>query len=158
MRIGLLLCLFFFLNDVHAQRGMIFIKKNGLKKVATYHEGSFIQFQNGDKTTVAGYIALVKGDSLYVNGRYYPVAQIRKIILLRSNKDGVKKLLLYTTAGLALSTVGMTLAKWTSFKTAAAVSAGLGYGNFLIHVVPGLKRGHYSIGKKFSIQVIDLHF
>jgi hypothetical protein len=59
----------------------------------------------------------------------------------------------------ALSTAGMTLADWASFEKSLGYSAAIGYGNFLIRYLPAfLKRKHYNIGKKFSVQTLDLHF
>jgi hypothetical protein len=155
----LLLVLFFFCTQqLFAQRGYLYIKKKGYKKVRTYAEGSAIHFQTRDGRTAAGYIALVKKDSLLVNNSWYRAGEISKIII-RGKVDGAIGTLLWTTGGVALSTAGMTLAEWASFKKSLGYSAAIGYGNFLIQYLPSfIKRKKYNIGKKFTVQTLDLHF
>lgn len=152
----LLLCLVVSQN-LMAQKGLLYVRKNGIKKVRTFAEGDVIHFTTKDKQVVRGPIAMVKKDSLYINGFWYRSGNISRIILRARNK--VMPALLLTTAGVALSTAGMTLAKWGSFEGSAKTSAGLGYGNFLIRNGPKLiKRRSYRIGRKFRLQTFDLHF
>ena len=107
---------------------------------------------------VAGYIALVnKNDSILVNSNWYRTSNISKIII-RGRVDALGPFL-WTTGGVALSTAGMTLAGWADFEKALGYSAGIGYGNFLIRYLPAsLRRKKYKIGKKFTLQTLDLHF
>jgi len=54
-----------------------------------------------------------------------------------------------TTAGVALSTAGMTLAKRVSFKKALLYSAGAGYGNHVNHFFSKLNRRKFILAKKY---------
>ena len=142
---------------VVAQRGYLNVKKNGYKKVKSFPEGAAIEFQTKQGFAVAGYIALIKKDSLMVNTKWYHSKDITKIILRHG--DNLLTPFLWTTLGVALSTAGMTLAKWGSFEESLRASAIIGYGNLFIFSIPKLlKRNKYRIGKKFTLQTIDLHF
>lgn len=154
----LLIAFLFFSQLVFAQRGFVYVKKKGFKKVKSFAEGSAIKFETKKHQTVYGSLAIVKKDSIYVNNSWFAVSDIRKIILRERSFDFDTETFLWTTAGVALSTAGMTLAKWASFEEALGYSAGLGYGNFLIRYFPKLKRKKYIIGKKFTLQTLDLHF
>jgi hypothetical protein len=157
MRKMLLVFLFLCTQQVFAQRGYLYIKKKGYKKVRTYTEGAAIHFQSKNGKTTAGYIAMIKNDSMLVNSNWYRVNDISKIIL-RGKVDGAVSTLLLTTGGVALSTAGMTLAEWASFKKSLAYSSAIGYGNFLITYLPSfIKRKKYNIGKKFTLHTFDLH-
>lgn len=155
----LLLILFLFLSQiVFAQRGFLYVKKKGFKKVRSFEEGSLIKFRTIDGEVIYGGIQLVKSDSIYVNSNWFNVNRINKIYLREGKYHFDAKTFLITTAGVALSTAGMTLANWASFKDAFGYSAGIGYGNFVITHFPSLKRKNYYIGKKFTLQTLDLHF
>ena len=154
----LLILLLFCSQQVFAQRGYLYVKKKGYKKVRSFAEGSAIHFQTKDGRKVAGYLALVKKDSLLINNKWYRANEISKVII-RGKVDGALGTFLLTTGGVALSTAGMTLAEWASFKKSLAYSSAIGYGNFLIQYLPALiKRKKYNIGKKFTVQTLDLHF
>jgi len=158
MRNQMLLLLLLASSQVMAQRGMVFIKKHG-HKVATYEEGSPIIFRTTDGSLVKGNISYIHLDTLIVNNMAWPAASISAVFRPAAEDDAKNgELFLYTTAGVALATTGMTLAKWASFKTALITASVLGYGQYLIHVLPHLKRKKYPIGKKFRLQLIDLHF
>lgn len=108
---------------------------------------------------VYGALALVKKDTIYVNGYEFALSAIRTIYVRETTRKTFSaETLLYTTAGVAISTTGMTLAKWANFKRALRYSGILGYGNFLIQYFPGLKRKKYETGKKFTLQAVDLRF
>jgi len=155
-----LLLVFFLLFSqlVFAQRGFLYIKKKGFKKLRSFEEGSVIQFETRDNQFIYGELVLVKKDSIYVNNNWFATPAIEKIFLNKKNYRFDSKTFLLTTAGVAISTAGMTLANWTDFKRALGYSAGLGYGNFIIANFPSLKRKKYIIGKKFTLQTLDLHF
>ena len=103
------------------------------------------------------FLSFVKNDSLYVNGHWYRSGNISSIMV--SDRGSVAAPLLLTTAGVLLTTVGMTLAEWGTVEQSLGWSAGIGYTNFLIRILPKhLKRKKYNIGKKFTIQTLDLHF
>ena len=158
MQRSMLILLLLFSQIVLAQRGFLYIKKKGFKKVRSFEEGSVINFETKDNQIIYGELILVKRDSIYVNNNWFAVSEIKKIFLKKKQFHIDPKTFLLTTAGVAIATAGMTLAKWTDFKSALGYSAGLGYGNFLIANFPSLKRKKYIIGKKFSLQTFDLHF
>jgi hypothetical protein len=154
----MLIFFLFFYQFAFAQRGFLYVKKKGFKKVRSFEEGSMIKIQTKDNQVIYGGLAWVKRDSIYVNGYWFEVSDIKKIILGRKKFHFDSKTFLLTTAGVAISTAGMALAEWASFKDAFVYSAGIGYGNFVIANFPSLKRKKYNIGKKFTLQTLDLHF
>jgi hypothetical protein len=155
----LLLVLFLLFSQiVFAQRGFLYVKKKGFKIVRGFVEGSEIKFKTKDGEVIYGGIQLVKRDSIYVNSHWFNIKRINRIYLRDKKYHFNTQLFLLTTAGVAISTAGMTLAEWASFKDALAYSAGIGYGNFIIANFPSLKRKKYNIGKKFTLQTLDLHF
>jgi hypothetical protein len=155
----LLILSLFFSQILFAQRGFLYVKKHGYKKVKTFEEGSAIKFETKDGQIIYGELALVLKDSIYVNDHRFAASDIKKIILKQKGSGGFDyETFLWTTGGVILATAGMTLAKWASVETAFAFSAGIGYGNYLIRYFPKFKRKAYSIGKKFSLQTLDLHF
>jgi len=155
----LLAVFFLFLSQLlFAQKGFLYVKKKGFKKVRTFEEGSAVKFETNNWQVIYGGLALVRKDSIYVNGHWFAAADIKKIILRERNFAFDYETFLWTTGGVALSTAGMTLAKWSDFDKALEYSAGIGYGNFLIRYFPKFKRKKYKIGKKFTLQTFDLHF
>lgn len=155
----LLLFFLFFSQLIFAQRGLLYIKKRGFKKVRTFEEGSGIRIQTKTNQIDYGVLTLVKKDSVFVNGNSFAVKDIKTIFLKKKGERAFPtETFLWTTGGVILSTAGMTFAKWTGFEKAVAWSAALGYGNLLIRYFPGLKRKKYKIGGKFSLQTLDLHF
>jgi hypothetical protein len=154
----LLLILFLLFSQLLlAQRGFLYVKKKGYKKVKTFEEGSILKFET-DGSIIYGGLELVKQDSILVNGYWIATSGIKTIFLRTGNYHFDSKTFLLTTAGVALATAGITLANWTSFENALAYSAAIGYGSFLIHNFPNIRRKKYNIGKKFTLQTLDLHF
>jgi len=153
----LILCVLLFQTAL-AQHGMIFVKKRGIKKVATISEGSTFRFRKTDDSVIHGTLAMVKNDSVFVNGYWHAVADIRRVIIRPKDEKTLGNQLLLTTAGVGMITAGMTLAKWEDFRTSLAVASGMGFGNFLLQVVPRLKRRQYRIGRRFRLQPLDYHF
>jgi hypothetical protein len=155
----LLITLLFLAQFAFAQKGFLNVKKKSFKKVRTFEEGSTIRFETKNGSIIYGGLALVRKDSIYVNGNWFAAKDIGRIILRERGKYRFDPpIFLWTTAGVVLSTAGMTLAKWSSFNKSLQYSAGIGYGNFLITHFPKLKRKQYKMGKKFSVQTFDLHF
>ena len=154
----LLVFLLFFSPTLFAQRGVLYVKKHGFKKVKSFEEGSAIKLKIQNQDIIDGVLSWVKKDSIAVNNHWLAVADIKEIILREKKSSFDYETLLWTTGGVIISTAGMTLAKWASFKNALAYSAGLGYGNFLIRYFPKFKRKKYKIGNKFTLQTLDLHF
>jgi hypothetical protein len=157
MQRWLLLIFLFSAQAVDAQRGMLFIKKRG-HKVTTYAEGSYLKIQLKNKTVAQGTIWQVRSDSVFIDRSGYPVASIQAVLLPHQKPGDLLKPFLYSTAFVAFATTAMVVSKWASFKSAIAASAGIGYGRFLITLLPQLHRKKYKIGKKFTIQALDLHF
>jgi len=156
MQFRLLLFLLLLAFNVNAQRGMLFVKRNGIKKVATFNEGMPIHFISEGRH-VQGVIGMVRKDSILIYDTWFGVENISRIVL--RDKTGWQKTFILTTAGVALATAGMRLAKWDSFERSLAFSSVIGYGNFAIHFLPKfMKRRSYPIGKKYRLQAIDLHF
>jgi hypothetical protein len=56
----LLVFLLFFSQLIFAQKGFLYIKKKGFKKVKTFGEGSAIKFETKNQQVVYGVMALVK--------------------------------------------------------------------------------------------------
>jgi len=154
----MLILLLLFSQIVFAQKGFLYVKKKGYKKVKAFKEGDMLKFETKDGSNVYGGLALVKSDSIYVNGDWFAAADIKKIFLRDTKYHFDSRIFLLTTAGVVLATIGMTLANWASFEKALGWSAVIGYGSFLIYNFPSLKRKKYSIGKKFTLQTFDLHF
>ena len=142
----------------NAQRGLLFVKKRGYKKVASYAEGQPIRFRTKDHQFIYGPIALIRNDSLRVNGAWFRSGDITQVILRPKGEGGAGAPFLLTTAGVALSTAGMTMAGWGSFSESLAYSSVIGYGNYLVRLLPKAKRKKYRIGRKFSLHTLDLRF
>jgi len=156
MQFRLLLFLLFITCSANAQRGMLFIKRNGIKKVATFNEGAPIHFVTEGRH-VQGIVGMVRKDSILIYDTWFATGNISRIVL--RDRTGWQKTFLLTTAGVALATAGMRLAKWDSFGRSLAFSSVIGYGNFAIRFLPKfMKRKSYPIGKKYRLQAIDLHF
>jgi hypothetical protein len=154
----LLILLLFFSQTVWSQRGVLYVKKKGFKTVKRFDEGAVITFQTKNGRTVTGAMALVNKDSIYVNGSWFATGTIKRIFLREKTSFKINEIFLWATAGVALSTAGMTLAKWTDFNHALLYSAGLGYGNYLIRFFPKLSRRKFVLGKMYTLQTLDLHF
>jgi hypothetical protein len=158
MQRWLLLLLLLCTACCYGQRGMIFIKKRGVKKVATFWEGAPIRLQLDGRDNLSGYISRVGQDTVFVNGLEVPVARISRVYIRSRQDSKLASQLLWATAGVALATTGMTLAKWASFEEALKVNAGMAYAPIAYGQLRSLKRMKYRIGRKFQVQAIDLHF
>lgn len=152
----LLIVMLLFSQLAIAQRGLLYVKKKGYHKVMTFAEGSPIKFETADGKQTYGMITLVRKDSIRVNNLWYHAGDIKRIIL--REKNSVVADLLYTTAGVGLSTAAIRIAKFGNTRDGFILSCILGYGNFIIHSLPKLKRKQYRIGKKFTVQTLDLRF
>jgi hypothetical protein len=157
MQKWLLVFVLLFSQAVTAQRGMVFVKKNGYKKVHSFAEGDPITFQVKDGFITSGYISLVRNDSIYVNGMGFSARSVSRIFL-REKKHELPRQFLLTTGYVLVIAGAASVSKNYSFGSALGIAAILGYGQLLIRQIPNLKRYKYKIGKKFSIQTLDLHF
>ena len=153
-----LLIIFLFLSDdLFAQRGMLFVKKRGLKKVRTFVEGDHIRFYKSNGDYIQGIIALVKNDSLYIGDNVHQSSSIKKIILRDKDKT-LPKDIAFTTLAVAGASVFFSFSKEETFGSASARLGIVGYGQILIKRIFKIKRKKYRIGKKFSVSTLDLHF
>jgi len=145
-------------NSLFAQKGFLYVKKKGYKKVRTFEEGNPVKFRTKDDQIVFGTMALVKKDSILVNNKWFGANNIKTIYLRDNHYQFDSHTFWLTTAAVALAAVGMTLAGWASFGKSLGYSAAFGYGSFLLRNLPDASRKKYNIGKKYSLQTFDLHF
>ncbi len=157
MKFCWLLILLALSSNAGAQRGMLFIKKKGYKNVASFSEGQQISFQNDKGEYVKGMIWIVRNDSILVDGQMHAVSSISRIILRPKDNKLVKEFFI-TTGAIVASSGFMRLANWSTFPAALSHNAAIGYGNIVIRSLRKIKRKQYRIGKKYSIQSLDLRF
>lgn len=155
--------LLFLMYYASAQKGYLFVKKNG-RKVATYIEGQTIKLTTDRSGVIEGYISLLKNDSVFINGQRYHKDEISKIILREKRRfaiDADAQTLGLLTAGIGLSSFGMTLNGREKISTALGYSAIIGYSPLLISAIRkklSFKKRSYIIGEKFRIDILDLYF
>jgi len=76
----LLLILFLLFSQLlMAQRGFLYVKKKGYKKVKTFEEGSIIKFETSDGSVIYGGLELVNKDSILVSGYWVATSVIKTI-------------------------------------------------------------------------------
>ena len=124
--------------------------------MASFAEGQQIHFRNQKGEYVKGMIWIVRNDSLMVDAQMHAVNSISRIYLREKNK--MARQVLITTGGILASSGLMHLAGWSRFPDALSHNAALGYGNILIRNLSKFKRRQYIIGRKFSVQALDLRF
>jgi hypothetical protein len=159
MRIFLLLACLLFLENSHAQKGMLFVKKHGYKRVAVFVEGDFIKFRLKDNSTVEGHIALIKNDSIYVNGVGFDKDELERIIIRKNDVKGLWSQFMITTAASA-ALVGILYLgdKEKEDPNIIPKVAVISYTPIVWRALKFLKRKKYRLGKKFVLQTVDLHF
>jgi hypothetical protein len=145
-----------------SQPGYLFVKK-GYKKKKTYLEGERILFQLKNGTTYNGLITLLRNDTIWINGKPVPRVDVRTVILsVKSKKNfhiGAKELLLIT-AGVALTTTGLTVSKQAEFKEALTAGLVIGYSPLLLQYAGSkisFRRKKYKLGKRFHLQMLEFH-
>ncbi len=145
----------------HAQSGYLFVKK-GLKKKATYTEGTSISLRLQNDSLRHGLITRLINDTIFINGRPIPRQAVKEILL----EDRERKFripfrdFMLITGGVALVTAGLSLSDQTEFRDALIAGLAIGYGPLAIGYVKSkisLKRKKYRIGKKFRLQMIDFY-
>jgi hypothetical protein len=162
----LLLLLFLLLTSLssYQQANFLFVKK-GVHKKKTYSEGDriHIQLQNGQDKK--GIITLLRNNTVYVNGEAIPQEQIAVIILDEVKKRKFPadvKTMLAIGGAVALTTIGLSLNDANEPGTALVAASVIGYGPILLKHFGGrllyaIKRKKYRMGKKFRLQVFDMH-
>jgi hypothetical protein len=68
-----------------AQRGLVFVKKKGIKRVALFAEGAPVSFLIQDYGKIDGVITLVSHDTIFINGLGFPARSVKTIFLPRRN-------------------------------------------------------------------------
>jgi len=145
-----------------SQPGYLFVKK-GYKKKKTYLEGERILFQVKDGTTYSGLITLLRNDTVWLNGRPVWRPDIKTVLLSTKNKKKFHlepSQLLLITAGVALTTAGLTLSNQATFKEALTAGLTIGYSPLLLQYVGSkisFRRKRFRIGKKYRIQILEFH-
>ncbi len=145
----------------HAQTGYLFVKK-GVKKKATYTEGTSISLRLQNDSLRHGLITRLMNDTIFINGRPVPRQAVKEILL----EDRERKFripfrdFMLITGGVALVTAGLSLSDQAEFREALIAGLAIGYGPLAIGYVKSkisLKRKKYHIGKKFRLQMIDFY-
>lgn len=154
----LLLCAFF----VQSQQAYLFIKKGGHKK-KVYVEIDRITLGLKNGTIVRGLITFLKEDTLFINGKPIPTSSVQSVILREGKNESFKidgKTWLLISGGVVLTTLGLTASKQANFKQALTAGAVIGIAPILIYYLKSkisFKRKKFIIGKRFRLQVLDLH-
>lgn len=159
MRIAFLVICIFLMHTCVAQKGMLFVKKYGYKRVAVFVEGDYIKFRLKEKTVVEGFIAMIKKDSIYINGFVFNKEELDKIIIRKNDVNGFVKQFMITTA-LSAGIVGLLYLgdKDREDPDIIPKMAVIAYTPLAIRGFKFLKRKKYNLGKKFTLQTVDLHF
>lgn len=160
----LLIILFVLLSTsyVHGQTGYLFVKK-GYKKKRTYSEGDRIILQVEEGTIYNGVITLLLNDTIYINGLPIPRPEVSKVMLINKRKKTFHlepKDFLLITAGVALTTGGLTLSKQAKFKEALTAGLVIGYSPLVINYLGSkisFRRRKFRMGNKFRLQVLEFH-
>jgi hypothetical protein len=160
----LLVLLLLFSSAAFSQTGFLFVKK-GANKKRSYTEGDRIHLllHNGEHRR--GIITLLMNDTIYVNGKAVPRMDVSAVVLNEAKKKKFPadaKTLLAITGGVALTSVGLSLNKMNKPKDAIIAAATIGYAPLLLKHFGGrflyfLQRKKFRIGKKYRLQVLDLH-
>jgi hypothetical protein len=149
-------------TEVAAQKAWLFLKK-GPKKKRTWLEGDRIMLRLPGDTIVGGLITHLRDDTIYLLGKPIPVAKVEAVVL---RQKGSAKLeipfnkLLIITGGVVLTTVGLTLSGQVNEKEALTAGLTIGYGPLLVMgLVRKIKAGRreFRLGKKFRLQLLDIH-
>jgi hypothetical protein len=161
-RLLIILLILFSTSYVHGQTGFLFVKK-GYKKKRTYTEGDRIILQIQQGTIYDGVITLLLNDTIYINGLPIHRPEVSKVILINKKKKTFHlepKDFLLITAGVALTTAGLTLSKQAKFKEALTAGLVIGYSPLAINYLGSkisFRRRKFRVGKKFRLQVLDFH-
>ena len=151
----LLIFSFFLCLQSSGQKAYLFIKKNN-KKVRSFPEGSYLTVQTPEGR-VAGYMMLLKNDSIFIGGRRLHVNEVQKIILPKPES----KIDLFNAA---VTTVGVfTIAYFAAkfgpqtFTETLIISSAVGYWPLIRRLLKdAFRKDQYRVGRKFKIQVFDL--
>ena len=146
-----------------SQTAYLFVKK-GYKKKKTYVEGDVIHLKLEDGSIRVGMITSLRNDSIFISGQPVPAQSVKEVILKKRPKKPLPdaKTMALITAGVALVTAGLTLSNQVDFDKALAAGLVIGYGPIVVTQLGSrafglFHRRKYKIGKKFRVQVFDLH-
>ncbi len=74
----LLISLLFFSQTAFSQRGFLYVKKKGFKKVMAFAEGEVIKFRTKNDQLINGSVVLVKKDSIHINNTWVGISNIEQ--------------------------------------------------------------------------------
>lgn len=160
-------CIIFFLALAFtscAQTGYLFVKKGGIKK-RIYNEGDRIHFKMLGGENKKGIIALLRNDTIFLNGSPIPRKEVAWLILDEAKKKPFPanlKTMLLISGGVVLTGTGLSLNNQAKPGEAFAAAAVIGYAPLLIKHFGGrllylLHRKKFKLGKKFRLQVFDFY-
>src|SRR5262245_6365692 len=91
-----------------SQQGFLFVKR-GIKKKQTYTEGDAIHLKLIDGTDLAGYITLLRNDTIFINGRPLHKTAVKEVLLKLKPKKPFPdaKTIALIAAGSALTSFGL---------------------------------------------------
>lgn len=161
-RIPLLLLLFGL--SAYGQTGYLFIK-NGAKKKRSFSEGDMLHLKLHNGAIKKGVITLLRNDTIFLNGNPVPRKDVAVVFLNEVKKKPFpadKNMLLGITAGVGLTTVGLSLNDMNEPEKALLIAAVIGYGpllakHFLGRLIYTLYRKKFRIGRRYRLQVLDFH-
>lgn len=154
-----LLLLFIFLGAailLQAQETQLQIVKNGKVKKRIY-TGQIIKIIDWQGNAYFGPVIIFNDTTLVFNDVFIPVSHISKVILVKNKQkqpfDWAR--FGYTTLGAALSTAGMTLAKWEPFHKAVVYSAVLGYSSYALQALSKipLKKRKFKMNRRREVRI-----
>ena len=155
------LLLFYFSST--AQTGYLFIKKGGKKK-QIFYEGDVIKLRLKDGRLLAGYISMLKNDSIFIQGQPVPISFVMDVLLPQKPKIPFPdaKTLALITAGSALTSLGLSLNNHQNRSEALIAGPVIGFGPLLVRhfgsrAVRAAHRKKFRVGKKFHLQVLDFY-
>lgn len=154
-----LLLLFIFLSTVFitdAQQPQLQIVQNGKVKKRIY-TGQIIKIIDNQGNAYFGPVIIFNDTTLVFNDVFITVSHISKVIFVKDKQkqpfDWAR--FGYTTLGAALSTAGMTLAKWEPFHKAVVYSAVLGYSSYALQAISKipLRKRKFKMNRRREVRI-----
>lgn len=143
-----------------AQEPHLQLLKNGKVK-KRIPEGSTIIVTDDSGYKYIGPYSIINDSNLAISGAIIPLSHVTEFKFPRKPKKPFDwKTFGYITAGVILSTAGMTLSKWETLPRAAFNSAVLGYSQYAIQGAKKLifsKKKKFKMGKKRKLRIWSLY-
>ena len=146
----------------YSQSSYLFIKK-GFKKKRIYIEGEMIHIKLQDGNQKTGTITFLKDSLVFINNNPVQLSSIKYVILIKKSLFHLPntKTMILIGVGSVLTSIGLSLNN--SGNRAGAIIAGpvIGFGPLMLRYSGSrflrmLSRKKFRIGKKFSLQILDL--